>query len=138
MAPRQVITSICISLTSTILLVGTAEGLIHLYDIPSHQLLRTISTHKGMSIAHVETMIKPPDLIGHVSLEFRTGSSGDTKDIIPVKPILPFQRMRDPKSREAHEIAVILPNQNRVSCERIFFISVILFSFTIYNPETSR
>ncbi|KAH9479497.1 Pre-rRNA-processing protein IPI3 [Psilocybe cubensis] len=106
----QAITSMCISLTSAILLVGTSEGLIHLYDVPSHQLLRTISTHKGMSIAYLSTMIKPPDLIGHTNLEFGPGNSTDTKDFLPVKPIMPFQRMRDPKTREAHEISLILPS----------------------------
>ncbi|KAF8202202.1 WD40-repeat-containing domain protein [Pholiota molesta] len=107
------ISSICISLTSTILLVGTTDGLIHLYDIPSHQQLRTISTHKGMSIAHLQTMIKPPDLIGHISLDFRPGGSSDSKDIIPVKPVMPFQRTRDPKAREAHEITIMLPSTGR-------------------------
>ena len=105
---RQTISSICISLTSTIFLVGTSDGLIHLYDIPSHQLLRTISTHKGMSIAHLQTMIKPPDLIGHISLDFRVGTSLDFKDLIPIKPIVPFQRIRDAKSRAAHEVTTML------------------------------
>lgn len=111
---RQPISSICISLTSTILLVGTLDGLIHLYDIPSHQLLRTISTHKGMSIAHLETMIKPPDLIGHISLDFRVGASLDFKDLIPIKPIVPFQRIRDAKSREVHEVTTMLPPRHSV------------------------
>ena len=110
---REPISSICISLTSSILLVGTSGGLIHLYDIPSHQLLRTISTHKGLSIAHLETMIKPPDLIGHISLDFRVGIA-DTKDTIPVKPVMPFQRMRDAKARDAHEVTMMLPSYNTV------------------------
>ncbi|PPR03196.1 hypothetical protein CVT26_008044 [Gymnopilus dilepis] len=108
----QPIASICISLTSTILLVGTAEGSIHLYDVPSHQLLRTISSHKGLSIAHLETMIKPPDLIGHTSLELRPGSVADVKDFIPLKPVAPFQRMRDLKARDAHEVSALLPVGN--------------------------
>jgi pre-rRNA-processing protein IPI3 len=110
---REPISSICISLTSSILLAGTLGGLIHLYDIPSHQLLRTISTQKGLSIAHLETMIKPPDLIGHISLDFRVGTV-DTKDIIPVKPVMPFQRMRDAKARDAHEVTMMLPSYNTV------------------------
>jgi len=110
----QPISSICISLTSTILLVGTSDGLIHLYDIPSHQMLRTISSHKGMSIAHLETMIKPPDLIGHISLDYRVGTSADSKDLIPIKPIVPFQRIRDAKSREGHEVTTVLPTHNAV------------------------
>ncbi|KAF4610801.1 hypothetical protein D9613_006895 [Agrocybe pediades] len=104
----QSISSICISLTSTILLVGTSEGLIHLYDIPSHQLIRTVSTHKGMSIAHLETMLKPVDLVGHTSLEYRSGGASETRDVIPVKPILPFQRMKDAKTRDNREISTIL------------------------------
>lgn len=102
----------CISLTSAILLVGTSDGLIHLYDVPSHQLIRSVSTHKGMPIVHLETMIKPPDLIGHTSLEFRSGGASETKDIIPVKSILPFQRMRDAKTRENREISAVLSHHS--------------------------
>ena len=110
---REPLSSICISLTSSTLLVGTLGGLIHLYDIPSHQLLRTISTHKGLSIAHLETMIKPPDLIGHINLDFRAGTA-DTRDVIPVKPVVPFRRMRDAKARDAHEVTMMLPSYNTV------------------------
>lgn len=109
---RQPVTSICISLNSTILLVGTSEGLIHLYDIPSHQLLRSISTHKGMSISHIQTIIKPPDLVGHVTLQMQAGV--DTKDVIPVKPVVPFQRFQDAKAREAHEVTLLLPHVKEV------------------------
>ena len=123
---REPISSICISLTSSILLAGTLGGLIHLYDIPSHQLLRTISTHKGLSITHLETMIKPPDLIGHISLDFRSGTV-DTKDIIPVKPVMPFQRMRDAKARDAHEVTIMLPSHNTV-CSFSFFFPMAIYS----------
>lgn len=108
----QPITAITISLTSSLLLVGTATGLIHIYDITSHQLLRTISTHKGMSISHLATMLKPPDLVGHISLSLNIGSSADAKDIIPMRPVAPFHRMKDSKAREAHEVAMILPVQD--------------------------
>lgn len=102
---RQPIACICISLSSTILLVGTTDGLIHMYDIPSHQLLRSISTHKGTSISHIQTIIKPGDLIGHISLEMKAGV--DARDILPVKPVAPFQRIRDSKAREAHEVTLM-------------------------------
>ncbi|KAG2070200.1 WD40 repeat-like protein [Suillus decipiens] len=108
----QPITVLTISLTSSLLLVGTATGLIHIYDIASHQLLRTISTHKGMSISHLTTMLKPPDLVGHVSLSLNLGSSADAKDIIPMRPVVPFHRMKDSKAREAHEVAMMLPVQD--------------------------
>ncbi|KAG6865701.1 hypothetical protein C0991_012517 [Blastosporella zonata] len=110
----QPITALCISLTSSHLLVGTEAGLIHVYDIPSHQLLRTITTHKGLGITHLATMLKPPDLIGHINLSLSVGSAADAKDIIPVKHVSPFQRMRDPKTREAHEVGLLLPPQNQI------------------------
>ncbi|KAJ7636093.1 WD40 repeat-like protein [Mycena polygramma] len=105
------VVSITISLTSTLLLAGTSAGIIHIYDIPSHQLLRSISTHKGFSITHLATMLKPPDLIGHVNLSINAGQSSNAT---PVRHIAPFQRMRDAKSREAHDITMILPVQDNV------------------------
>jgi pre-rRNA-processing protein IPI3 len=110
----QPITALTISLTGSLLLVGTATGLVHLYDIASHQLLRTISTHKGMSISHLATMLKPPDLIGHVSLSLNVGSFSDAKDVIPVRPVVPFHRMKDAKARDAHEVMMMLPVQVEV------------------------
>ena len=58
-------------------------------------------------------MIKPPDLIGHISLDLGV-ETADTKDIIPVKPVVPFQRMRDAKARDAHEVTMMLPSHNTV------------------------
>lgn len=103
-----------ISLTSSHLLVGTDGGLIHVYDIPSHQLLRTISTHKGLIITYLATMLKPPDLIGHINLNLTVGSAADARDTIPIKSVTPFQRMRDMKTREAHEVSILLPSQHTV------------------------
>ncbi|KAG6910225.1 hypothetical protein DXG01_012360 [Tephrocybe rancida] len=107
------VTALCISLTSSHLLIGTETGLIHIYDIPSHQLLRTITSHKGVGITHLATMLKPPDLIGHISLNLSVGTVADAKDIIPVKHVSPFQRMRDPKTREAHDVGLLLPPQKK-------------------------
>jgi pre-rRNA-processing protein IPI3 len=59
-------------------------------------------------------MLKPPDLIGHISLHLNVGSAADTKDVIPIKPVMPFQRMRDPKTREVHEVSMLLPSQKIV------------------------
>ncbi|KXN86545.1 Pre-rRNA-processing protein IPI3 [Leucoagaricus sp. SymC.cos] len=104
----EAVSAMAISLTSTLLLVGTTNGMINLYDLPSHQLLRTISTHKGFSISHLTTLLKPPDLIGHISLDLKVGSMSDAKDALPAKPVQPFQRMKDAKAREAHEIHTLL------------------------------
>ncbi|RDX54287.1 WD40 repeat-like protein [Lentinus brumalis] len=103
------VTTMAISLTSSMLLAGTATGLIHVYDIASHQLLRTLSSHKGMSITHLSTMLRPPDLIGHISLTLSAGGTNDAKENIPVRHVAPFQRIRDAKAREAHEVSLILP-----------------------------
>jgi pre-rRNA-processing protein IPI3 len=104
-----------ISLTSTYLLVGTSNGAIHLYDLPSHQLLRTISAHKGLSITYLTSILKPPDLIGHVSLDLKISSMSDANDALPAKPVQPFQRMKDPKAREAHEVHMLLHAKTNVS-----------------------
>jgi pre-rRNA-processing protein IPI3 len=102
------VTSMTISLTSSLLIVGTSTGLIQLYDISSHQLLRTISQHKGMAITFLMAMLKPPDLVGHVRLGLALGANAaEIRENIPVKPIVPFQKMRDVKSREAHSVAML-------------------------------
>lgn len=106
------ITALCISATASLLLAGTATGTVHIYDIPSHQLLRSISAHKGFTVAHLATMLKPPDLVGHVSLSM---SAGDPKDVVPVRPVVAFQRMRDAKARQAHEVATLLPAIQRTT-----------------------
>ncbi|KAI0675497.1 WD40 repeat-like protein [Trametes maxima] len=106
------VTTMTISLTGSMLLVGTASGLIHTYDIASHQLLRTLSAHKGMSITHISTMLRPPDLIGHISLTLSSGTTGDAGENIPVRPVAPFQRIRDAKAREAHDALLMLPHDS--------------------------
>ncbi|KAK2463636.1 hypothetical protein APHAL10511_004387 [Amanita phalloides] len=106
----QQITSMTLSLTSALLLVGTATGLVHVVDIPTHQQLRTISTHKGFSITHLQTMLKPPDLIGHVNLNQYLSHGADPKENIPLRPISAFQRMRDAKAREAHNVLLMPPH----------------------------
>ncbi|OSD03072.1 WD40 repeat-like protein [Trametes coccinea BRFM310] len=106
------VTTMAISLTGAMLLAGTTSGLIHVYDIASHQQLRTLSSHKGMAITHLSTMLRPPDLVGHVSLTLSTGAAGDARDNIPVRPVTPFQRIRDAKARETHEVSLILPHNS--------------------------
>lgn len=106
------------SLSGSMLLAGTASGLIHTYDIASHQLLRTLSSHKGMAITHVSTMLRPPDLIGHISLTLSSGATADGRESIPVRPVAPFQRIRDVKAREAHEVSLMLPHNSVCSTAR--------------------
>jgi pre-rRNA-processing protein IPI3 len=106
------ITSMTLSLSSSVLIVGTLSGLVNVYDTASHQFLRTISMHKGQIITQLSTMLKPPDLIGHVSLTINVSSRIDMKDVLPLKVVAPFQRMRDPKIREKHDVGMMLPVQD--------------------------
>lgn len=108
------ITSMTMSLTSTLLLVGTSAGIINIFDIASHQLLRTVTTHKGLSITCLATMLKPLDLVGHISINLDVGSTLDARDVIPVKPVLPFQRVKDAKARGVHEVSILLSIQKTV------------------------
>jgi pre-rRNA-processing protein IPI3 len=111
---REPITALCLSLTGAMLLAGTAVGNVHVYDVPSHQLLRTINAHSGpgLAVTHLTTLLKPPDLVGHVRLD------GDKDGRIPVRPIMPFQRMREARPREAHEVTMMLPHAQKV-CSRL-------------------
>lgn len=111
----QPVTVLCISLNGSLLLVGTATGLIHVYDIASHQLLRTISTHKGLSISFLATMLKPPDLVGHIGLSLNVVSMADARDVMPVRPVAAFHRMKDVNARELHEVSMMLPITSEVS-----------------------
>ena len=110
----QPVTALCISLNGSLLLVGTVTGLIHVYDIASHQLLRTISTHKGLSISFLATMLKPPDLVGHISLSLNVASVADARDVMPVRPVSAFHRMKDINARELHEVPMMLPITSEV------------------------
>ncbi|TFY58203.1 hypothetical protein EVG20_g8242 [Dentipellis fragilis] len=120
-AVGEPVTTLTISVTSSLLLVGTATGLINIYDIPSHQLLRSISNHKGFTIMHLMTMLKPPDLIGHVSLSLNVSS--EKEGGLPVRPVMPFQRMRDAKPRLTHEVMMRLPMQDKQPTEDLLAYS---------------
>jgi len=109
------VTTMTISLTGSSLLVGTEGGLVHLYDVASHQLLRTISSHKGGAITFLRSIFKPIDLIGHVSLNLHVNGATDARDVIPVRPVLPFQRIKDAKLRDTHEVTIMLPAVRSVS-----------------------
>ncbi|THH10360.1 hypothetical protein EW145_g1398 [Phellinidium pouzarii] len=112
----QPISSLALSITQSMLLIGTAVGEVHLYDIASHQLLRTLSPVKdkaqGLAVTHIECMLKPPDLIGHINLDLQFGGMMSAKDAMPTKPVTPFQRVRDGKARDMHSVPMMLPTQN--------------------------
>jgi pre-rRNA-processing protein IPI3 len=131
------VTAMSISLTGSSLLVGTEGGLVHLYDVASHQLLRTISSHKGGAITFLRAMLKPIDLVGHVSLNLHVNGATHAKDVIPVRPILPFQRTRDAKLRDTHEVTIMLPAVRSVSrVDPSMFRDLIVFCSQSYDLES--
>ncbi|KAH9000358.1 WD40 repeat-like protein [Lactarius akahatsu] len=140
------VTALSFSLTGALLLAGTALGNVHVYDVPSHQLLRTINAHPGpgLAVTHLTALLKPPDLVGHVQL------GGDKDGGIPVLPILPFQRMREARPREAHEVTMMLPHARNSTHESVttysreellrdweFFVKPRLTTPTVENDALS-
>ncbi|KDQ18934.1 hypothetical protein BOTBODRAFT_63086 [Botryobasidium botryosum FD-172 SS1] len=109
----QPVTSLAISLTSSTLIVGTSTGQVNLYDIASHQLLRTFiqPQQSGLAITHVGSMLKPADLIGHIRLNDSPAAGGDKDSAPPIRPITAFQRVRDMKVHANHEVTMMLPIQ---------------------------
>lgn len=77
---------------------------------------------QGLAITHIECMLKPPDSIGHISLGINVGRVISTKDVIPIKLVAPFQRVRNNKAREAHEILIMLPLKNEVRVYEKFYL----------------
>jgi pre-rRNA-processing protein IPI3 len=96
---RSPITSMTLSLSTTHLLLGTYSGEIHIYSLPSHQHLRTLSSHQS-PITHISTLLRPPDLIG---------STGGRKDGWPIMEIKALERMRAGRvAREVQECTLVL------------------------------
>ena len=122
-------------------MVGTSSGTIQLYDIASHQLLRTINNTslKGHAITHLQTLLRPPDLVGHVSAGLGTaGGVVSGREVAPTRPIVPFQRIRDVKAREVHEVLITLPGiqpSDYVSARQIYRSLYFLFLFFFSIPK---
>ncbi|KZV72236.1 WD40 repeat-like protein [Peniophora sp. CONT] len=108
------VSALALSLTASLLLVGTAPGLVHVYDVRSHQLLRTISVHKGARITHLEAISKPPDLVGHVSLVRAANNEAPQP-----RPIVALQRTRDVSSRTRRDVSVVLAARPKDTMESI-------------------
>lgn len=93
-----------ISLTTSLLIVGTAAGRILVYDIKSHQLIRTINCAKDFVVNSLQVMLKPQDLMGHATI----GAAKNDSSVVPIRSVTAFQRTRDSKMREAHEVPILL------------------------------
>jgi pre-rRNA-processing protein IPI3 len=122
--PNAPVTSLGLSLTSSNLLIGTSTGKIMVFDVASHQLLRTFSPSSSasaaaaggaspFSVTHIHTCLRPGDLVGHVAL---STTAGKERDWMPVtRHVAPFQRTRDLKAREAREVWMRLPDTSPTS-----------------------
>jgi pre-rRNA-processing protein IPI3 len=105
-------------MTGTLLLAGTSRGQVHVFDVSSHQLLRSFSPAGAaaaagagagatMAVTFLRAGLRPPDLVGHVSLD-TGGATRGTPEIVP-RTVVPFQRTRDARAREKHEVWVVPP-----------------------------
>lgn len=97
------VTCLSLSLSATHLLVGTSSGDIHLHSLPSHQHIRTISTHRG-AISHLSTLPSPPDLVGKPV----------RADDWAVMDVRNLERMRTSRgAKDAQEVGVLLRPTSR-------------------------
>ena len=84
-------------------------------------------------------MLEPPDLIGYISLGINIGGVMSTKDIMPTKLAAPFQRVRDGKAREAHEVPIMLPLQNADSvCKTLYSFYGILLGTSLLGTHANN
>ena len=87
-----------LSLSTTHLLIGTQRGEIHIHALPSHQHLRTLSSHSS-PITHISTLLRPQDMLGNQS----------SKTDWPIMEIKALERMRAGRvAREVQECTIVL------------------------------
>ncbi|WWD21046.1 hypothetical protein CI109_105527 [Kwoniella shandongensis] len=97
------ITCLTLSISTTHLLLGTSLGSISIHSLPSHQHLRTLSSHAG-PITHLSTLLRPPDLISAPGST--TGNNAENWPIIEIKNL---ERMKSTRSiKEVQESTVLL------------------------------
>ncbi|WWC64154.1 uncharacterized protein I303_106762 [Kwoniella dejecticola CBS 10117] len=106
------ITSMTLSISSTTLLIGCSDGTIHLYSLPSHQHLRTLSSHSG-PITHLSTLLKPVDLlISGGGSSSSGGVKGKVLEEYPIMEIKNFERMKSQNVKTNHNITIKLPQHH--------------------------
>lgn len=105
------ITSLALSIASNVLYAGTSDGFIEVYDVRSHQQLRTLNNLKNFPITNLKTILKPIDLGGvnsSASLTSNvTGSTAAAMSNLP--PILPFGNLKktiNGDEKEDHTIQI--------------------------------
>ncbi|RIA98137.1 WD40-repeat-containing domain protein [Glomus cerebriforme] len=76
------ITTLALSYDATLLLSGSQDGTLMIWDITSKQMIKNFSHYKG-PITNLFTFIKPPDLVSSIN---------NLSNKIPIQPIQLFQR----------------------------------------------
>lgn len=135
------VTAMTLNLTCSNLLVGTSTGQIQIFDITSHQHVRTFvpaastaSSGPTFAITYLHTCLRPSDLVGHVALN-AGGAGSKEADHLPIpRYIAPFQRTRDAKAREAHEVWVHLPRSSRHFATLDYSEQDMLSDLAIFHP----
>ncbi|PWN48790.1 WD40 repeat-like protein [Violaceomyces palustris] len=95
----QAITSLCLSQSSTQLCVGTSGGLLHLIDVSTSQILKTVNltgnskSNGGPStnaVTNLRTLSRPRDLL--VLSEMVGSNPSSNTNLLPIRPISNFGR----------------------------------------------
>ncbi|WVW79206.1 hypothetical protein I302_101172 [Kwoniella bestiolae CBS 10118] len=105
---KSPITSMTLSISCTILLVGCGDGTVHLYSLPSHQHLRTLNSHNG-PITHLSTLLKPVDLISSSGGGGGNGNGGGVVEQWPIMEIKNFERMKSQNHNLSHTVTIKIP-----------------------------
>ncbi|CAG8645129.1 15547_t:CDS:2 [Funneliformis caledonium] len=79
---NSAITALALSYDASLLLAGSKDGTLMIWDISSKQMIKKFSLHKG-PITNLFTFLKPPDLIS---------STSNLSNKIMIQPIQLFQR----------------------------------------------
>ncbi|WWC73216.1 uncharacterized protein I206_107182 [Kwoniella pini CBS 10737] len=106
------ITSMTLSISSTNLILGFSNGQINLYSLPSHQHLRTLSSHSN-SITHLSTLLKPLDLIKSNNSNGGAGGGGNNGngkllEEYSIFEIKSFERIKSQNVKLNHNITIKL------------------------------
>lgn len=111
---RSPITALVLSKSQSHLISGTASGHIYIHSLPSHQHLRTITSHIGVPITHLSTLLRPPDLVGSVSLRDAANAATSNGSVAPgawpVREVKQFERMKVLKRDVRHmgDVGILL------------------------------
>jgi len=116
---RSPITALSLSLSATHLLVGTQSADIHIHSLPSHQHLRSLSSHAG-PITYISTLLRPPDLVSGGGATSSGAATSTKSESWPIMDIKPLERMRMGKpARDVQEVTMMIRPGSTVSVDSL-------------------